>query len=342
VTRSQLPDFFIIGAPKAGTTALHAAIARHPGLFLAAVKEPKFFLCDEQPPERSAQRGPGDAHSAREWIWRRDRYEQLFAGAPPGVPRGESTPFYLSDPRAQERIHQAVPDARSIVVIRDPVDRAYSNWMHLRSDGLEPEPDFLRAFHAEDSRRTAGWAPFWRYRSLGLYGKQLTRLYERFDREQVHVLRYRQLVDSPQATLAGVCRFLGVDVGGLDAPPAVNARSFVADTARTRNLSRVVRAGAVVGQLFPPQAWRVAQRPLLRALQHTDAARPQLSPEQRREAVAAYADDIGVLERLTADSYQDWLGDRGRGSFLDRRAGHTEPADQTSPAGQTSSAGGNS
>ena len=81
-----LPDFFVIGAPKAGTTALHAALARHPQLFLSTIKEPKFFLCDGPPPHEG---GPGDAHSYREWIWRRDDYERLFDAAPPGTLRGE-------------------------------------------------------------------------------------------------------------------------------------------------------------------------------------------------------------------------------------------------------------
>ncbi len=67
-----LPDFLVIGAPKAGSTALHAALVQHPQLFLSTPKEPKFFLTGGRPPARSAQRGPGDAHSAREWIWRRD------------------------------------------------------------------------------------------------------------------------------------------------------------------------------------------------------------------------------------------------------------------------------
>jgi Sulfotransferase family len=76
-----LPDFFVVGAPKAGTTALHAALARQPGLFLSPVKEPTFFLGDGRPPPRF--RGPGDAHSAREWVWRRSDHEALFDGAPP-------------------------------------------------------------------------------------------------------------------------------------------------------------------------------------------------------------------------------------------------------------------
>jgi hypothetical protein len=81
--RMPLPHFFLAGAPKAGTTALHGALDAHPGLYLSPVKEPKHFLCDEAPPHRSGQRGPGDAHSAQEWVWQRDRYEALFADAPP-------------------------------------------------------------------------------------------------------------------------------------------------------------------------------------------------------------------------------------------------------------------
>ena len=107
-----LPDFFVIGAPKAGTTALHAALARHPELFLSPAKEPKFFLGDERPPTRVA--GPGDAHSAREWIWARDEHEALFDAAPRGSLRGESTPFYLYDPLAHDRIQRLVPAAKLI------------------------------------------------------------------------------------------------------------------------------------------------------------------------------------------------------------------------------------
>jgi hypothetical protein len=73
-----LPDFFVIGAPKAGTTALHVALARHPQLHLSSVKEPKFFLCGEQPPPK--ENGPGDAHSAQEWVRRRDHYEAHRTG----------------------------------------------------------------------------------------------------------------------------------------------------------------------------------------------------------------------------------------------------------------------
>ncbi len=173
-----LPQFFIIGAPKAGTTALHAAIATHPQIFMAKVKEPKFFLYDGTRPVPT--RGQGDAHGTKESIWRRDRYEELFAGAPIGAIPGESTAFYLQDPVALARIRREIPDAKLIAIIRDPVDRAYSNWLHLWADGLEPIGDFVTAFEAEDERIAAGWGFFWHYRQLGLYGEQLSQLLEIF------------------------------------------------------------------------------------------------------------------------------------------------------------------
>ena len=131
-----LPDFFVIGAPKAGTTALHVALARHPRLFMCRVKEPKHFLTDGPPPTGG---GPGDAKTFREYVWRRGDYERLFDAAPAGTLRGESTPFYLHDHGAQQRIVAAVPGVRMIALLRDPVDRAHSNWTHLWSAGLEPE-----------------------------------------------------------------------------------------------------------------------------------------------------------------------------------------------------------
>ena len=154
------------------------------------------------------------------------RYERLFDAAPPGTLRGESTPFYLWDRAAHRRIAATVPDAKLIAVVRDPVDRAYSNWTHLRADGLEPEPDFARACDLEDERAQAGWAPFWRYLGLGRYGEQLDHLFGHVPREQVHVVRYRELIDEPVATLDGICAFLGVDTGVVDSIPGSNVQAL--------------------------------------------------------------------------------------------------------------------
>jgi hypothetical protein len=316
----RLPQFVIAGAPKAGTTALHAALATHPGLYLSPVKEPKFYLTDGRPPPRSGQRGPGDAHSAREWVWRRSDYEALFAAAPAGAVRGESTPFYLYDRAAQARLAADVPGVKVVVVVRDPVDRAYSNWAHLRADGLEPEACFAAAVRREEQRIAAGWAPFWHYRGLGRYGEQLRDLLGAVPREQVFLLRYRQLVDTPRETLDRVSEFLGVEPGVAHTVAPENVKPFVADTARHRALSRLTRAGAALGAHLPPQVWRAASRPLLAALHAGRAPRPALPVEVRREVLAPLLPDIALLEQLTGESFADWKGDTGRGDFRSRRA----------------------
>src|SRR5262249_49511406 len=113
-----LPDFLLTGAPKAGTTALHVALAAPPELFMSPVKEPKFFLTDGPPPRRGG--GPGDAQTYREHVWRRQDYEALFRAAPPGTLRGESTPFYLYDRQAQRRVPPPTPRPPAVSSLAAP------------------------------------------------------------------------------------------------------------------------------------------------------------------------------------------------------------------------------
>jgi hypothetical protein len=314
----RLPDFLLMGAPKAGTTALHAALAQHPELFLSGVKEPKYYLCGDSPPP--AYRGPGDAHSNREWIWQRQRYLDLFAEAGDDQLAGESTPFYLYHRDARRRIAGDLPRARLVAVLRDPVDRAYSNWMHLWADGLEPCADVVEACNLEARRVDEGWAPFWHYRGLGMYGRQLADLFEHFPAEQVLVLRYRSLGDDPRTALNRVCRFLGVSEDVVTEIPKGNSKPFVNPSARTRVLGPVVRAGAAAGQFLPPRAWRVASRPLVGQLhQRGNPERPRLTAEQGEILRTPFLQDIDLLEELTGESYDDWRSHREGGTFHTRQ-----------------------
>jgi Sulfotransferase family len=312
-----LPDFFIFGAPKAGTTALHAALAEHPQLFMSPVKEPKFYLCDGPPPDHG---GPGDAHSYREWIWQPDEYERLFDGAPPGTLRGESTPFYLSDLAAHRRVHRAVPDARLIIVLRDPVDRAYSNWAHLWADGLETIGDFVAACAEEPTRARAGWAPFWNYLGTGLYGRQLRHLFSLFPRHQVLILRYLALVDHPDDTLDTVCRFLGVDQGLVTDIPARNVGGYVPPSMYTEVLRTLFRRGAELGSHFPPQVWRKASLPLQWLIQRTPQHRPELAEGDRAQLVSYFDEDITIVEEETGWDLDAWRTYRVGGTYSVRKS----------------------
>jgi hypothetical protein len=318
IAREPRPDALIIGAPKAGTSALHAALAQHPQIYASPVKEPKYYMCWDAPPP--AYCGPGDAHSNQEWVWRRAEYQALFQNAPEDAVRLESTPFYLYTRGARHRIAEELAAAKLIVIVRDPIDRAYSNWMHLWVDGLEPISDFVEAWRAEDSRVADGWAPFWHYRRVGRYGEQLADLFGRVQRERVFVLRYWQLVSQPKETLNRVAGFLGVAEDQVSMIPPDNARPFVEPGVRASVLGRLIRAGAAAGTYLPPQAWRRASRPLVQLLQHGGAAqRPRLAPEQRMALLGDCVDDIALLEQTLGESFEDWRSDAGRGSFVERK-----------------------
>jgi len=304
-----LPDFLVAGVPKAGTTALHAALSRHPGLYLSPIKEPKFFLTDGPPP---AKGGPGDALTYREHVWERARYEALFDAAPPGTLRGEATPLYLYAPDAMRRIHRLIPDAKLIVIIRDPVERAHSNWTHLWSAGLEPVRDFVQACAEEDRRIAAGWAPFWHYTGLGRYGEQLERAFALFPREQVLVLRYRLLIDDPVATLERICGFLGVETGVLSEIPRENVTAHPEHTLAHRAVSLGMRASDAVGRLLPGSTATAATHRLERFLQRGRRERQPLSWEQRQAILPKFTADIKLLETVLGEDFSDWIAPRGR------------------------------
>ncbi len=322
----RLPDFLLVGAPKAGTTALHGALAGHPDLFLSGVKEPKYYLCGDSPPP--AYRGPGDAHSNREWIWQRQRYLDLFAGAGDDQQAGESTPFYLYHRDARRRIAADLPRAKLVTVLRDPVDRAYSNWMHLWADGLEPCADVVEACAREAQRVDEGWAPFWHYRGLGHVrppaGRPLRALPARagagaaLPRPRRRAARHAQ----PGLPLPGGRRGRGHrdPVGQLQ---AVREPQRAHEDARSGGAG-----GAAAGQFLPPQAWRTASRPIIGQLhQRGNPERPRLTPEQGEALREPFLEDIALLEQVTGESYDDWRTHRAGDTF------HTRQSQRTTAAG---------
>lgn len=317
-----LPDFLVIGAPKAGTTALHAALARHPDLYMSPVKEPKFFLTDGPPPDRG---GPGDAQTYREHVWRREDYEALFSGAPAGALRGESTPFYLYDRDAQRRIRALIPDAKLIVLVRDPVERAHSNWTHLWSAGREPIGDFVRACAEEDRRVAAGWSAFWHYLRLGRYGEQLDHLFGLFPREQVLIIRYRSLIDEPVRVLTEISAFLGVRAGLIGEIPRENVTVHPHPSVAHVTMSRILRGIEAAGRHAPGGFGAGLTARIERNLQRGAQSRQPLTWVERQAVLPTLEKDIRLLEKLTDADFSDWLMPREQSGG---RVG-TRPAGQT-------------
>jgi hypothetical protein len=213
-----LPDFLILGAQKAGTTALYAYLRRHPHITGPSWKEVSFF----------------DRHWLRGEAWYRGNFPNVLRARDDLV--GEASPSYLFHPLAPQRVDELVPEARLIVLVRNPVDRAYSHYHHEVALGREPL-SFEEALAAEDER-TAGEAErlasepgyfshaWWNYtyRARGRYAEQLERWLDFFPRERLLILSSEELLDEPGRTHAHVLQFLGAEPQPLDAYPRVFAR----------------------------------------------------------------------------------------------------------------------
>jgi hypothetical protein len=206
------PDFFIIGAQKGGTTSLYRYLEQHPAVMRARNKEINFF---------------GD-HFANGFAWYLERFptrwemfrRQRELGCK--VRTGEATPFYLLHPHAPRRVHAAYPKARIIVMLRNPVDRAFSHHAYHVKLGVESlsfeeavaaEPERLEGelqrMLADDSYPGYNYKMF-SYLERGLYAVQLERWFQYFDRSQVHVIRSEDFFSDPESCFVGVQQFLGL------------------------------------------------------------------------------------------------------------------------------------
>jgi sulfotransferase family protein len=223
-----LPDFLIIGAQKAGTTALYAYLRWHPQITGPSFKEVSFF-------DRHYARGSRwyRAHlpaRPRQWPARRRH------GSWPRV--GEASPSYLFHSLAPERVRGLIPAVRLIAVLRNPVDRALSHYQHEVVLGREPL-SFEGALDQEDERMRgeiermssdptyfshAWWN--YTYAARGRYAEQLERWYESFPGEQLHVLFSDELLERPAEAYARVLDFLGVDPHELSSFPRIFSRDY--------------------------------------------------------------------------------------------------------------------
>ncbi len=218
---SRAPDFFIVGHPKCGTTALYEMLRAHPQIFMPELKETRFFARELHP--RSNQTELPDTL---------EDYLSLFDAAAPGQRSGEASPSYLRSQLAAGRIAELRPDARIIAIFREPASFLRSLHMELLRDHVESESDLGKAIALEPARRQEAarrLAPGLIYSDYVRYVEQISRYHAVFDPAQVLVLIYEDFRADNAATLRKVLRFLGVEeispLRQTEANPTVRVRS---------------------------------------------------------------------------------------------------------------------
>jgi hypothetical protein len=298
---TRLPDFLVIGAARAGTTALHGVLRQHPDIFMPAHKEPNFFAYEG---DALTCQGPG-ADYINNSVVDRDTYAALFADAPADARLGEASPLYLYSEKAPARIKHHVPTAKMVVILRNPVEQAYSHFMYATKQCIETEADFEKALHLENERLAAGWQPLFGYSSFPRYAEQLTRYFDQFPREQFLIRRYEDYQAAPENFLRDVFDFIGVDT--TFAPVTgdkVNAGGVPKNQAFQDFLMKSNPVTKAIG-LVVPQSTRLKIRDWL-------ASKNMNTPDELSEAARAVlldrlSDDIKALESLLDWDLSDWL-----------------------------------
>lgn len=199
------PNFFIVGAPKCGTTSLHEYLQHHPDVYMPYYKEPHFFGTDL------------DGSRFRQFRGRPAKYLKLFRDARGQKRIGESSPWYLVSARAASEIHSYAPDARIIIMLRNPVDMMYSMWSQFRYSGNEQIASFEDALAAEADRRAgkrirraAHCITGLQYRRMTRFSEQTKRYFDQFGRDQVMVIIFDDFRTDTAAVYAEVLEFLGL------------------------------------------------------------------------------------------------------------------------------------
>jgi hypothetical protein len=295
-----MPNFLVIGASRSGTTSLYQYLKQHPQIYMCPVKEPSFFAF-------------AGIESAPEHPWRRhivtdfEAYQRLFQDVTDQIAIGDVSPAYLNIPEASKRIQQYVPGAKLVVILRDPVGRAYSEYLaRVMDSGLpftgfaKQPPEMFRAGQDYDQLK-------YRYIRRGFYHDNLKRYFDAFDRDQIKVYLYKDFKDHPLDVLHDLFRFLGVD------------ETFVPDTSIKHGKTGIPKNKTLHMLIelwyLKSHSLRDSLRPFLPAglgghlvrWKNKNLVKPQLPLEVRQEWIQVYREDILQLQDLIGCDLSVWL-----------------------------------
>ena len=293
------PNFFIVGAPKCGTTALSVYLGQHPQVFFCSPKEPYFFATDF-PRHRVAEN--------------LDDYLALFARATPEHRAiGEGSAGYLYSETAVPRILEFDSQARLIVLLRNPIDLAYSMHGQACFDGDEDEHDFPTAWNLQSERECGHQIPgtcrqvkLLLYKKLASLGEQVARLFQVVPRQQVKVIALPELIATPRQVYDDVCEFLEIPSDGrTDFTPVNEAKRH-----RFRALGRFARQPPQLllrGMSTVKRALRIQRLGLIDRFLVVKRRRPALTADFRARLTDEFREDVAKLSDVLQRDFRSWL-----------------------------------
>lgn len=308
------PTFLIAGAARAGTTSLVEGLRTHPQVFITQPKEPHYFALHGRTADFT---GPGDAETInRVAVTDQQSYLSLFPRTQQfqALGDGSVSTLYYAD-RAAPEIVRMNPEMKIVVLLREPVDRAYSSFQYLKARGFETSEDFLAGVADEPTRKAENWHHLWHYTSMSLYSADLRRLQDAVGRERVGVWFYDDLEADFPRTVRGVQDFLGLPEQAhqdLDLP-----RVNVSGTPKRQSVQRAIQA-ATRNALLRRAVKSMTSYRFREKIRRSGLRPSAVTAEVRAELEPRFVEDLAELATLVERPLPAWL--RGPGA-ANRRVG---------------------
>lgn len=297
------PNFFMVGAPKCGTTALSEYLRTHPNIYMSVPKE-LFYFADDFPAYREAE-------TEEEYL------EKFFRDVlPQHQAVGEASALYLYSSVALKNLYQFNPKAKIMVMLRNPVDIVYSYHSQLLYDGDENEPDFEQAWRLQASRKQGkNISGFCReprllqYAEFGKLGQQVERLFDIFPREKIHIIWFEEFASSTSLVYEKVLKFLEVPSDNRTEFERVNVnkvhKSSLLGKVTQKPPKFLINAAMKTKQVMGFSRWGVMDA--IRSFNSEATTRKALSADFKSELIAEFATDIQKLSHLLDKDLNHWL-----------------------------------
>ncbi len=300
----KLPNFFLVGAAKSGSTAVHVYLFQHPEIYLSYLKEPKYLSISAN---KFPHNGPGDKKVDDGIIKSREEYLNLFKNAENEKVIGESSADYLYFHNSVIPLIKTIsPNAKILMILRNPVDRAYSAYRHMLMDERE-NISFEKALKSEGARMRENYEFIWYYKDVGFYYEQVKHYINSFGGENAKVVIYDDFVENSIKIIRDIYRFLEVDAGFT---PNTDVKYNVGPIVRNESIEEfLVKYDHPVKKVFRPILLNTIGKRYTESLVNYFLNRNtfNIKPKTRKRLIEIYRSDILNLADLIDRDLSGWL-----------------------------------
>jgi len=297
-------NLFIVGAAKSGTTSLYDYLSQHPDIFFPSVKEPNFYSDAESHNPAAYLKPKKGQYYHNKIINNPAVYFRLFDQVENQKIVAESSPSYLWDPKAARRIYNDFPRAKIIILLRDPIERAFSHFLMDIKDGNQSESNLKKALLIDAKTQPKVWGKSHLYTEIGLYYEQVKNYIDIFGPNQIKVIIYKDFITNTERNLKAICQFLNIDAQYIDSIDYNKVHNpYVVPKSKLSKLILTYKNKFGLLKMLVP---KFVKEYLNNKMLFKQEEKPKLSAEEKKYLYAIFEKDIMKLEKLLQLDLTQW------------------------------------